>query len=469
MQRQLEVSRALWRLLGDIVLMELALLVASVVRPVLPFGKFVPVFRAQLSPVVYLMVALFWVVASLLLSIYVPRRQRAVDEAQGVFVAITLATAILAGALYFSFRGISRLQILMFYGLAVLFLIGSRLLARGVLTLFGRPYYAKRRVLILGAGEEGAEVARMVSGHIWAGLEPVGFLDDELPPQTQVEGYPVLGKVAEVEHWIEAEEIQEVVVALPLRDYDQFFRLIARLQKLPIQIRLVPDYVKTALFRTMVEQFAGVPMIALQEPTLTPFERKIKRAFDLIAGTTMFVLILPAMAFIAAAIRLDSPGPVLYKQRRVGEDGQLFWMHKFRSMVEGAEQQLDALIHTTENGQVLFKFPDDPRVTRVGRFLRRTSLDELPQLANILKGEMSLVGPRPELPWLVDQYEPWQRQRFSVPPGITGWWQINGRSDKPQHLHTEEDLHYIQHYSLLLDLRILWRTLGVVIRGRGSY
>ncbi|MGC9336096.1 MAG: sugar transferase, partial [Anaerolineae bacterium] len=205
-------------------------------------------------------------------------------------------------------------------------------------------------------------------------------------------------------------------------------------------------------------------------PSLTIVERKVKRAFDLVVSTAILILTLPLMSLIALAIRLDSKGPILFKQQRVGENGRLFWMLKFRSMVEGAEKQRDRALRVTDEGQVVHKHRDDPRVTRVGTFLRRTSLDELPQFFNVLRGDMSIVGPRPELPWLVEKYyQPWQWQRFSVPQGITGWWQVNGRSDKPMHLHTEEDLFYIQHYSFILDIQILWRTVGAVLKSKGAY
>jgi lipopolysaccharide/colanic/teichoic acid biosynthesis glycosyltransferase len=144
-------------------------------------------------------------------------------------------------------------------------------------------------------------------------------------------------------------------------------------------------------------------------------------------------------------------------------------MYKFRSMIAGAEEHQDEVTEFTEDGKILHKVRDDPRVTRMGRRLRRMSLDELPQLFNVLKGDMSLVGPRPEMPWLVERYEPWQRKRFAVPQGMTSWWVISGRSDKPLHLHIEDDLYYIQNYSLLLDLQILWKTIGLVLKGRGAF
>jgi exopolysaccharide biosynthesis polyprenyl glycosylphosphotransferase len=286
---------------------------------------------------------------------------------------------------------------------------------------------------------------------------------------TEVQGVPVLGRIAEVARCVESEEVDEVIVALPLGAYDRFFRFIAGLQNLPVRVRVVPDYIKISLFRAMLEDFAGMSVITLRRPRLTPFERQTKRAFDMIVGAVMFVLSLPLWTLISAAIYLDSPGPVIFRQQRVGEDGKLFRMFKFRSMIKGAEEQEGDLISLRDDGHLVFKHVDDPRVTRVGRLIRRTSLDEVPQILNVLRGEMSLVGPRPELPWIVEQYEPWQWQRFAVPQGITGWWQVNGRSDKPMHLHTEEDLYYIQNYSLSLDIRILWRTVGAVVRGRGAY
>jgi lipopolysaccharide/colanic/teichoic acid biosynthesis glycosyltransferase len=181
------------------------------------------------------------------------------------------------------------------------------------------------------------------------------------------------------------------------------------------------------------------------------------------------LLCLPLMGLIALAIKLDSPGPVLFRQARVGENGELFHMLKFRSMVVNAEQLQTAVNEVDADGHLIHKREDDPRVTRVGRFIRRWSLDELPQFFNVLKGEMSLIGPRPELPWLVEKYEPWQRKRFAVPQGLTGWWQVNGRSDKMMHLHTDEDLYYIQNYSLWLDIYILLKTPWVILRGKGAF
>jgi exopolysaccharide biosynthesis polyprenyl glycosylphosphotransferase len=202
---------------------------------------------------------------------------------------------------------------------------------------------------------------------------------------------------------------------------------------------------------------------------LTPRQRMMKRAFDFSVALIVLLLILPVLVVLAIAIRLDSEGPVFFKQVRIGENGKPFKMYKFRSMVVNAEK-LQAQINQTDiDGNTIHKMRNDPRVTRIGRILRKTSLDELPQFINVLLGEMSLVGPRPELPWLVEEYEPWQRQRFAVPQGITGWWQVNGRSDKPCHLNTDQDIYYIQNYSFLLDIKILLMTVPALLQGKGAF
>jgi lipopolysaccharide/colanic/teichoic acid biosynthesis glycosyltransferase len=206
------------------------------------------------------------------------------------------------------------------------------------------------------------------------------------------------------------------------------------------------------------------------QPTpISGYQRAVKRTLDIVTSSILLVVLTPIMLVIAVAIKLDSRGPILFRQKRVGEGGRIFEMFKFRSMYADAEARQAEVYRFTENGHLLHKHRDDPRVTPVGRILRRTSLDELPQFLNVFMGEMSLVGPRPELPMLVARYEPWQRERLLVPQGLTGWWQINGRSEKPMHLHTEADIYYVRNYSLLLDIRIMFKTFSVVLRGSDAF
>lgn len=303
------------------------------------------------------------------------------------------------------------------------------------------------------------------------GLNLTGFLGDAPENGSNPDEFVihVLGRVEDVREVVKEQSIHDVVIALPQREYAQINELVLALHDLPVQVRVVPDYFSLALYRATVEDFGGLPMINLRDPALNEVQRLVKRIFDLvIAGTLIAILALP-MALITLLIKLDSPGTTFFRQQRVGENGRLFSMYKFRSMIPDADKLIDEMTEISEDGHLLFKKENDPRVTRVGRFLRHTSMDELPQLFNVIKGDMSLVGPRPELPWLVGQYEPWQHKRLAVPQGMTGWWQINGRADKPLHLHTEEDLYYVQNYSLWMDIYILFKTPWVVVRGKGAY
>jgi exopolysaccharide biosynthesis polyprenyl glycosylphosphotransferase len=204
------------------------------------------------------------------------------------------------------------------------------------------------------------------------------------------------------------------------------------------------------------------------EPAMNGYQRAIKRVVDLTLAAVLLLIASPLMIVIAILIKLDSRGPILFRQQRVGENARRFDMLKFRSMSADAESRITEVLREIEGG-IVHKHKDDPRVTRLGRVLRRTSLDELPQLINVLMGDMSLVGPRPELPMFVDKYEPWQFERLRVPQGMTGWWQVNGRSDNPLHMNTDHDIYYVRNYSLLLDVRILLKTIWVVLRAKGAY
>jgi exopolysaccharide biosynthesis polyprenyl glycosylphosphotransferase len=363
------------------------------------------------------------------------------------------------------------LQFIYFVLVNTFLLLTHRAILRIYYRALGRSRPGWRsRVLILGAGDLGARLARVLLDQSRWGLDLVGFLDDDLRKTGQTfEGAIVRGTIDDLERTIEAAHVEEIWIALPARAHERVGQVVAAAERLPVRIKIAPDYFSMALVRAKPEIFGGLPLIGLREPVIEGATRLIKRAFDLALGSLSLLVAALPMAILALLIKLGSPGPVLFRQRRVGENLRPFDMLKFRTMIREAEDLAPAVAVQQEDGSVLHKRKDDPRVTRVGRFLRRYSLDELPQLFNVLRGEMSLVGPRPELPWLVDRYQPWQRKRFAVPQGLTGWWQINGRSDRPMHLNTEDDLYYVYNYSLWLDVLILLRTPWVVVQGKGAF
>jgi exopolysaccharide biosynthesis polyprenyl glycosylphosphotransferase len=324
--------------------------------------------------------------------------------------------------------------------------------------------------LIVGAGPLGEKVARVVLDHSRWGYDLAGFLDDDPTKiRTYVAGAEVLGRLADLRRFVEDRHVDEVWIALPARAYEAVSHVVGEVERLPVRVKIIPDYFSLALVQAKPEIMAGVSIIGLREPVIEGFPRLLKRGFDLLVACVLLVLAAPFLGLIALLIKLDSHGPAIFRQERAGENGRPFGMLKFRTMVPDAEAHDHEFMETTDEGLVVHKHKDDPRVTRVGRFLRRFSLDELPQLINVVRGEMSLVGPRPELPWLVDRYDAWQRRRFAVPQGLTGWWQINGRSDKPMHLNTDDDLYYVYNYSLWLDIQILLRTPFAVLVGRGAF
>lgn len=470
MIRRFSVNFALLSMLIDALVICLALLAATYLRPALAFIPFAAHYPTIIPTplILYLIFAIVWVAVNLLFDVYDGKKNlRPVDEFVRLSLAALLSGVALAGTLYLSFRELSRLLFVTFIIFAYLEMLGWRSLVDFISRHSRSSSLKPRRILVAGAGKMGRELHEQIHQNQPIRLEVVGFLDDD--PLKQAQHADVLGGLDDAISAVQNLSIDDFVIALPQSAYQRLNQLVVELLPLPVKVWVIPDYFRLALHQASFDSFAGIPLLDLRAPALSDYQRLMKRAFDIIIATLSLIIAIPWMGLIALLIRLESPGPVLLKQQRVGENGQLFKMLKFRSMVENAEELRPQAEFFDPQGNLIHKSKDDLRITRVGRLLRRTSMDELPQLFNVLRGEMSLVGPRPELPYLVEKYEPWQRARFSVPQGVTGWWQIQGRSDKPMHLNTEDDLYYVQNYSILLDIYIMVKTIAVVWSGKGAY
>ncbi len=457
--RRLASSVLIW----DITLTLICLYAAARVRLAIDLGRALTARDVIMLWQIFPIVALIWATVFLLVT---PQRaifSRPLIEALGrLLIAVVLAVLTLAGLLYLSFRDVSRLQFLYFAGADLAALLALHLGVRAYFRL-GSRYDDRRQVLIVGGGPEASQLAQELARRLWTGVRVVGCTSDQ-PTESDI---PVLGPVGVTPRIVIEQKIDEVIFAGVAQD--QITTISLQLQQHPVMLHMVPSILDLAFARTPVATLGGIPLISLRESALTESQRELKRLFDLMGSLMLLILVSPIMALIAILIKLESPGPVVFCQERIGENGRRFKMIKFRSMYQDAEHKWMEVARRNEDGSLLHKTQSDPRVTRVGRRLRRTSLDELPQLFNVLRGEMSLVGPRPEMPYMAAEYEPWQWQRFRVPAGMTGWWQVNGRGEKPMHLHTADDLYYIQNYSFWLDLKILWMTVSTVVRGHGAF
>jgi exopolysaccharide biosynthesis polyprenyl glycosylphosphotransferase len=336
-----------------------------------------------------------------------------------------------------------------------------------------------RRVVVVGHELAVVGITRQLRRERYHGLKVVGACLPVTPGgrpiapgwhDGQIGDIPLLGSFDEVAPAIRRAGADTVLVlSCPELDGHALRRLAWRLERDDIDLIVASSLVDVAGSRTTIRPVDGLPMLHVDHPTLTGARRLVKAAFDRIGAALLLAVLSPWIAALAIAVRTGSPGPVLFRQVRVGKDGREFVMFKFRTMHTDAEARLAGLRHLNEGDGVLFKLRDDPRVTRVGRMLRKFSLDELPQLLNVLAGSMSLVGPRPPLPEEVAVYADDVRRRLAVRPGMTGLWQVSGRSDLPWEEAVRLDLRYVENWSLSLDLVILLRTLSAVTRGAGAY
>jgi exopolysaccharide biosynthesis polyprenyl glycosylphosphotransferase len=327
----------------------------------------------------------------------------------------------------------------------------------------------RRRTLIVGSGRDARTFHRKLTAHPEYGLEIIGFLEGDDGASDGVPG-PVLGSSGDIARVIEEQKVDRVLLASSVASHEDMLDLIRTVRRPDVQVSIVPRYSEIFTARAILDEVEGMPVVTLPPLRLGRSSRLLKRSFDVGVASLALVLLSPLLATAAIAVRLDSSGPALYRQPRRGRNGSTFSILKFRTMHVGAEQKRDTVLHMNDVDGPLFKIKgDDPRVTRAGRFLRRTSVDEIPQLWNVVKGEMSLVGPRPFVIYEADQITGWARRRLEMTPGITGLWQVMGRNDIPFEEMTKLDYLYVTNWSLWWDLKILCQTIPVVLGKRGAY
>jgi exopolysaccharide biosynthesis polyprenyl glycosylphosphotransferase len=352
--------------------------------------------------------------------------------------------------------------------ITIVLLSVARLGQRMVQAQLRRRGYGVDRVLIVGAGEAGRAVMRSLVALPELGYQVVGFVDDD-PSKGDIGRFKALGSLDAVAPLLQSEKVDEVIITLPWMYQRQITALVRTCEQQRVRARVVPDLFQLALNQVDVADVGGIPLIGIKEAAIPRVGRMIKRGLDISLALLALIIAAPFMALIAIVVKLESPGPALFRQTRIGECGRTFSMIKFRSMRHGAEAEKTKLLALNEADGPLFKIKDDPRLTRFGKIMRRLSLDELPQFINILSGDMSLVGPRPAPPDEVAQYQPWHRQRLEVPQGLTGLWQVSGRSDLTFDEMCLLDIYYIENWSLGLDLSIMLRTIPRVLFGSGAY
>ncbi len=425
--------------------------------------------RIELPGLYYVIFPVTWVYLNLGISLYNGHiNKHFADELYRLVISMLIAAISLGGLIYFVSLAFAQSLFMMFILITVTLMGVWRVAVR----LYWRSQYFNkqelRRILIVGAGNTGRRVATHLLRPPESNLEVVGFLDDD--PKKLAKDADVLGVVGDLEQVVDFYRINILLISLPASAFDKTTEIVDKLRMKPVKIWIVPDAHRLSLFQCdVVGQVCDIPLLDVRAPAISNNQRLVKRLFDLVVSSIIIIFALPIMFLIAVLIKLEDPGPIFFRQKRVGENTQPFEMIKFRTMVQNAEALRASVEKADQDGNILHKQRKDPRVTRLGGFLRRFSLDELPQIFNVFLGKMSLVGPRPEMPFLVEKYKSWQYVRFTIPQGMTGWWQVTGRSDKPMHLNTQDDLYYIRNYSLWLDIKIILKTFSTVILGRGAY
>ena len=446
----------------DVVMLTLAFALAYVTRFDVLHGWPLPPVRETV--VTLALVLVLFPVAYRQSRLYATNRVRThLEEVFELFKATITGSLVLVALTYFGRERYSRLTLGLFAGYSFLLVATTRVLFRIWLESLRRKGLNLKSILLVGAGELGERVVETIGQHRELGFRVTGVLSrDLLLPGTTVRGAPVVGTADDLEQALRERPVDQVILALPSEDMPLIKSLMERLALHTVDVKIVPDLFQYVTLYGGLEEFGGLPIVSLQGGPLEGWNLVAKRAFDVLFSALALLILSPLILLTALAVKLTSPGPVLYRQERMGMDGAVFRILKFRTMRMGSEQA----------GPRMATAGDDRR-TAVGALLRRTSLDELPQLFNVLRGDMSLVGPRPERPVFIEEFKrqiPRYHLRHKVKSGITGWAQINGlRGQTSIQKRIEYDLYYIENWSLLLDLKILVRTALGGFLSRNAY
>ena len=476
MLKQKARAIALGVMMSDLVLTAMSLPVAYVVRHVVLPRLYPAFFRVPLFPINEYLFLLFLILPLWALLFYGAgfyRSHRTTPLVEEIWGALKVAfggTAVLALLVY----GL-RLEFVSRFFLAVFGLVNFTFLATEKVALRLLSHFVRSRglnfrtVLLVGTGQKSAQLGDFVEAHPHWGFRVIGYLDDDNGGEIRRAGrWPCLGKVTDLEAVLMREVVDEVIFVIEKGRLGEYENALLVAERHGVRAHVSLDIFPHVLARPILEELDGVAMLSFTTTPAKPLELVAKRGIDLALAVLFFLITLPVQAIAVLLIKLTSSGPVFFRQVRCGLNGRHFLLLKFRTMAAGAEERLHEVSHLNEMSPPVFKVSKDPRSTPVGRLLRRLSIDELPQLWNVILGDMSLVGPRPPLPEEVARYEPWQRRRLSMKPGLTCLWQVSGRNNLDFDRWMALDLKYIDTWSPMLDLKILLKTVPAVLSGRGA-
>jgi len=465
-------------LLHDLGVTCVAFVAAYLLRSVL--GHF-PFFSSHLWPVIYpfshyvpLLVAFLavWAVVGYLSGFY-----RDLELSNPVELVLKILSqlgivliVIYAGLYLFRRVDISRSYVLLIGGIDFILLVIGRAISYSGVSWMRDRLRRYHYLLIVGCGQRAREIAALIEESRSMGLRLIGFIDPDFGDATAANlgGYDVF-PVEALATILHRQVVDEVIFALNMQELAQLEPVLQHCADVGVKTRVQLEFLPASYSRIYLEQFRHMPLLSLSSAPDSELRLFFKRAFDVVVAGVSLIVLSPLLACIAAMIRITSPGPVLFWQTRCGLGGRKFTLYKFRSMINNAEQMRAELHQLNELDGPVFKISDDPRITPVGRWLRRFSLDELPQLWNVLRGDMSFVGPRPAVPEEVDQYENWQKRRLRMRPGLTCTWVLEGRNHLDFNRWMQLDLNYIDNWSLWLDAKIFLQTIPIVLSGRGAY